>query len=588
MKSLYTRLIQNFPLRKRTENTLRHNLEEKQALTDLLEFLNRPHETLESMLDGFMECLFSISWLEVEQKGGVFVVEGEEKILTLVSSKYLAPQLQKICSKVPFGTCLCGRAAVQKKTLHFGCVDEHHENRFEGMGPHGHYNIPIMDGEDVMGMVVLYLEHGKKKEEGEIQFLDNIAEILSMAISRKRIENNLIIARENAEESSRAKSEFLANMSHEIRTPMNGIIGTSSLMAETKLSEQQYKYLDIIRNSSESLLQLINDILDFSKIEAGKLDMEAVPFDLRVLMEEVKSVMYVHVKEGVDLQIAWDEDMPHYVEGDPGRIRQILFNLTSNAIKFTQEGDIKIKIQSVGDKEDKHIFLVSIEDTGIGIPKDKLGHIFDKFSQAEESTTRRFGGTGLGLSICYKLVEMMGGEITVESVFGKGSLFSFTMTLPLSNAEAIGSSVSCRDIKDIGSLKFDKAQILLAEDNPTNMLIATVILEQYGCHVTPAGNGLEAVERASKQDFDVIFMDCQMPEMDGYEATGAIRAYESKKKQLSTPIIAFTANAMIGDREKCIEAGMDDYISKPVKKEDIACILLKWISEEKKITSKAA
>ncbi len=387
---------------------------------------------------------------------------------------------------------------------------------------------------------------------------------------------------QKAETANKAKSEFLANMSHEIRTPMNGIIGTTSLMAETDLSKKQRDYLGTIRTSSESLLELINDILDFSKIEAGKLDFEILPFDLKMLVEEARDVMSVDIKDGVDIQVSWSLDTPRYVQGDPGRIRQVLFNLLSNAIKFTDGGYIKISVEPAEEKDGRQEFIIAVEDTGIGIAKDKLDYVFDKFGQAEESTTRRFGGTGLGLSICSELVHIMDGDIHVESVEGKGSKFWFTMLLPLSNADDVVDPSDHNDMIDIESLQFDKVQILVAEDNRVNMMIATEILEQYGCNVTPAGNGLEAIERASSQRFDLIFMDCRMPEMDGYEATGVIREHEGKEHSLAVPIIALTANAMKGDRDKCIAAGMDDYVTKPVKKEELAAVLLKWLPKEKK------
>ncbi|MBL4589306.1 MAG: response regulator [Alphaproteobacteria bacterium] len=400
---------------------------------------------------------------------------------------------------------------------------------------------------------------------------------------RKELERALIEARKTAEEGANAKSEFLANMSHEIRTPMNGIIGTASLMRDTNLSEQQQKYLKIIRSSSESLLQIINDILDFSKIEAGKLDFEIQPFDLHVLMEDIRSIMSIQVKKGVNFQINISPDIPRYIQGDPGRIRQILFNLTSNAIKFTDQGHVKIAIESLGEKGGKHGLLITLEDTGIGIPEDKRKHIFEKFSQADRSTARQFGGTGLGLAICVKLVEKMDGEIGVESTVGVGSKFWFTMFIEPANAKDIEDEWYHSDKERLKNIKFDQPQILIAEDNPTNQMIATAILEQYGCVITPANNGREAIELLNKGNFDLIFMDCQMPEMDGYEATRRIRRHEREQHLPHMPIIAFTVNAMKGDREHCITAGMDDYVSKPVKKENLAAILLKWLPEDRLI-----
>ncbi|MGH1375404.1 MAG: PAS domain S-box protein [Alphaproteobacteria bacterium] len=401
---------------------------------------------------------------------------------------------------------------------------------------------------------------------------------------KKKVEYDLISAKEQAEAASFAKSEFLANMSHEIRTPMNGIIGTTSLLKETFLSGKQRDYLSTIQNSSDALLQLINDILDLSKIEAGKLDFEILPFNIETLIEEVQSVMFVNLRDDVAFHISCPNDMPRYVLGDPGRIRQVLFNLVSNAIKFTEKGSISLSIEVLEQKGNTQAFKLSVKDTGIGIPEDKQDTIFQKFSQAEESTTRRFGGTGLGLAICRELVKLMDGEIHVKSVYGEGSTFWFTMHLPLCSADEVEDETNHENNISTDELLFKNTQALLVEDNPTNQVIAMEILEQYGCHTTPAGNGREAVERFSKQHFDVIFMDCRMPEMDGYEATKKIRQYEEDRKLSPTPILALTANAIKGDRDKCISVGMDDYISKPIQKAHIGRALLKWLPDEKQDT----
>lgn len=389
-------------------------------------------------------------------------------------------------------------------------------------------------------------------------------------------------SRELSESANLAKSEFLANMSHEIRTPMNGIIGTCSLMAGTKLTKKQQKYLETITNSSASLLQIINDILDFSKIEAGKLEFENLPFNLLDLMEDITNVMRIHLTDDVKIKLHYASDMPRYVWGDSGRIRQILFNLISNAIKFTSEGYININIKSLGKGGEKYQFMVSIEDSGIGIPEDKLDHIFQKFNQAEESTTRRFGGTGLGLSICSELVQIMGGEIHVESMNGEGSKFIFTMFLDLATEIEAGRKGDAHDPVDIKNIEFQNLNVLIAEDNRTNMMMVTEMLEQCGCQITPAKDGLMAVEYTENETFDIIFMDCRMPKMDGYDATETIRDNEKKNGSSATTIIALTANAMKGDRDKCLAAGMDDYIAKPVTKESIAGILLKWVPEKQK------
>ncbi|HCE6609360.1 TPA: response regulator [Pseudomonas aeruginosa] len=436
-----------------------------------------------------------------------------------------------------------------------------------------------------MGQAVEAIQSGDYKtslpilDDGEIgdlaRHINNLASGLDRA-SREQEQaiGQLISAREEAEQANRAKSDFLAMMSHELRTPMNGVLGMLQLLETTEQTREQAEYTALATESTEHLLKVINDILDFSRIERGALELECIPFNLLELVQG-SALVFQHSAQqrGLALELQIQAGLENIeVCGDPTRIRQILVNLLGNALKFTEEGAIHLSLEWQALDHDVLWLTCAVHDSGIGISPERLEHMFDAFQQADSSISRRYGDTGLGLAIARTLAERMGGTLQAESKEGSGSTFTLEIPLPFQQSPAHRQQAA-GDAAPVAAGQ----EILLVEDNPVNQTVIEAMLRSLGYHVTLVADGIQAVRSAERQRYDAILMDCRLPVLDGYSATREIRAQENGRR---VPIIALTANTLQGDRENCLQAGMNDYLAKPFKRAELQRILQRWIGSQ--------
>jgi len=663
-----------------------------------------------------LDSLFNLKAFDLQRKGGIFLKDPDQDFLDMfVLHGKFSEEFIRREQRIPYGACLCGRAAIsQELIISDDCFcDPRHDHLFDGMQAHGHYIVPIVSAGATLGILFLYTDPYPVQLDSRLTMLQQVGDMMALTLLQEQAKLSLEAARDAAEQAAKTKAEFLANMSHEIRTPMNGVLGMLDILKDTNMTHEQVDLVETASNSAESLLTIINDILDFSKLEAGKIELEQIEFNLPTLVEEVCALMSgrAHAK-GLELNCFLPPSLPQRWQSDPTRIRQVLTNLIGNAVKFTEQGEVSIKVLAQESSNGKTTLRFEVRDTGIGMSPEGQARLFQPFSQADSSTARRFGGTGLGLSISKNLVDMMNGMIGLESALGEGTCFWFTLPMqtcnhtnlaPVANLDGkraliVDDNATNRKIlqhylqhlgvvagevdnapaalveleaavkrgaaydillsdlhmPDMDGLALARAiaknpaiaatprlllssggmgaevdrlamgfvqsllkpvrqsqlfeaianalqapvqkvvdntnpveglpdyhlkRILVAEDNKVNQKVILAMLGKFQNKPDLAENGQEALDLIQHQCYDLILMDCQMPVLDGYEAVRILRGQELAGNGTRIPVVALTAHAAVGEREKCLSAGMDDFLSKPISRPELAKTLAHWLGE---------
>ncbi len=527
--------------------------------------------SLAERFDESLKHILDMEELSLQNKGGVFLFNKDDQQLEMLMMRgQFSDEFREKEQVVPLGSCLCGISARDgEMVISDDCFcDDRHHHTFEGMTLHGHYIVPLMHAGECEGVLFLYTDANPSRNPARLDMLQQIGDLMALAVVNHRMTEELNHAKHEAQEANRMKSEFLANMSHEIRTPMNGVIGMTDLMFQTLLTEEQDDYMRTVRSCADSLLVVLNDILDYSKIEAGKLEIERVPFDLRSVVEETGRLHAANAfKKNVEFIIDLPPVLPSSFVGDPTRIQQIISNFASNAVKFTDEGEVVIAVKWEPHATAKHKLRISVKDTGLGIPEDKRETIFQSFSQADGSVSRKFGGTGLGLTICTQLAQLMDGEICLESTAGEGSCFTLTLEFPLGPTERLidGQTGDPQRLRGL--------RVLAIDDNATNRQILHQSLHHFGCVPTLAESPEEALRIVNDMagfPFPVILTDYQMPSMDGWTLAKKLRSTKSCRNS-KIHILSSASDSF--NRERLDEAGISECLTKPVRMIDLRNLL---------------